>query len=85
MDKKVRYKFIEAMLDVHGQVKRENLTRRFGISYSQASRVFSQYSQLAPQNLSLNGKAYVKTQSYTARFLTTNAQTFLDALELVFE
>lgn len=51
---KERLEFVELLAYFHGTVSRDEIMNRFGISAASATNVLSQYSQMAPENLSYN-------------------------------
>ena len=51
---KERLEFVELLAYFHGTVSRDEIMNRFGISAASATNILSQYSQMAPENLSYN-------------------------------
>ena len=51
---KERLEFVELLAYFNGTVSRDEIMNRFGISAASATNVLSQYSQMAPENLSYN-------------------------------
>ena len=74
-----RLEFIEFRLFWEGGVRRSDITGFFGISIPQASKDFSQYQKLAPENVryNLSEKRYLATDSFKPRFLKPDADQYL--------
>lgn len=51
---KKRLEFVELLAYFNGTVSRDDIMNRFGISAASATNILSQYSQMAPENLSYN-------------------------------
>lgn len=78
-DVRQRLAMLEATVLWEGRVTTAALTRLFGISRGQASKDFSLYQQLAPDNLlyDLNLKAYRASDAFAPRFMRGTAEEFL--------
>lgn len=74
-----RLEFIEFRLFWEGGVRRSDIIGFFGISVPQASKDFTQYQKLAPENVryNLSEKRYLTTDSFKPRFLKPDADRYL--------
>lgn len=82
-DVRQRLAMLEATALWEGRVTTPVLTRLFGISRGQASKDFSLYHQLAPNNLAydLNQKAYFPTDHFHPCFIRGTADEYLRLIE----
>ena len=77
-----RLEFIEFRLFWEGGVNRADITDFFGVSVPQASKDFTLYRALAPDNVryDLSEKRYFATEEFQSRFLTPDADRYLTRL-----
>lgn len=63
-----RLRFIEFILVFYGSISRAELMAYYGIGGAQATRDFSDYKKIAPNNLILNqsSKRWLKTDNFKA-------------------
>lgn len=82
-DVRQRLAMLEATALWEGRVTTPVLTRLFGISRGQASKDFSLYHQLAPDNLvyDLNQKAYFPSDQFQPVFIRGTADEYLRLIE----
>ncbi len=87
IDKKVvpRFKFIEAMLLVHGECGRNHLIRAFGLGPAAASTLMSQYREICGDGVQLDHskKRTVPTQGFKPLYLNCPAEEFLEAAQIM--
>jgi hypothetical protein len=77
-----RLEFIEFRLFWDGELKRGDITERFGVSTPQASADLGTYRELAPANIIYDGskKRFLATPKFRPRFLKPNADRYLAQL-----
>lgn len=82
-DVRQRLAVLEASVLWEGSVTTGALTRRFGISRGQASKDFSRYHQIAPNNLRYDPfqKAYFATKTFEPKFMNGSAEEYMLLLE----
>jgi WYL domain len=80
-----RLEFIEFRLFWDGEINRQEIVDRFGISIPQASADVGAYRTLAPENIeySTTKKRYVATQNFEARLIAPNAERYLAQLRAI--
>src|SRR5216684_2534181 len=80
-----RLEFIEFRLYWEGRVNRADLTGEFGISVPQASLDLARYQQLAPGNMVYDkrAKTYLAAPGFRPRFVTPDADAFLNSLRSI--
>jgi len=74
-----RLEFIDFRLFWYGRFTRKAVTDYFGISAQQASADIQEYRRRAPENLDYDAvqRAYVRTQTFSAKFMTDAAERYL--------
>ena len=82
------FALIEAVIVAHGGVTRIHLQRAFDIAEAQATRIFSSYRALHPNNIALDNsdKLYKPMQTFRPVELEkfcVNAERFLDAAQVL--
>ncbi len=79
-----RLAFIEERLFWLGEVNRGDLTQRFSVSPSQASKDIARYLELSPSGLCYDksAKRYVANEDFRPAIATPNASRFLGELRL---
>jgi hypothetical protein len=77
-----RLEFIEFRLFWDGELKRGDITERFGVSTPQASADVATYREKAPANIVYDGsrKRFLATPKFRPRFLKPNADRYLAQL-----
>jgi hypothetical protein len=77
-----RLEFIEFRLFWEGGINRSDLTQQFGISVPQASNDLRRYEECAPGNLvyDKSQKRYLASAAFGPRFLSTDADQYLNRL-----
>lgn len=80
-----RLEFIEFCLFWDGELKRGDITQRFGVSTPQASIDLGAYREIAPENFVYDGsrKRFLATPEFRPRFLRPNADRYLAQLEAI--
>ncbi len=80
-----RLEFIEFRLFWEGHVNRGDLMDAFGVSVNQASTDLNRYLAMAPENMAYDksGRTYVRSSSFTPRFLQPDASFYLSKLRSV--
>ncbi|WCH25213.1 hypothetical protein [Aeromonas salmonicida] len=81
-----RLRFIEAMLALHGEVRRCHLQRAFGFgSASPASNVLSEFRALFPEAMVLDGKTktWLACAGFVPVLLTVEPQEYLHAAQVM--
>ena len=65
-----RLEFVELLAYFHGTVRRDEIMNRFGVSAASATNILSEYSQMAPENLTYNVhlKCYEISKSFEPIF-----------------
>ncbi|MAD75994.1 hypothetical protein [Pseudoalteromonas sp. SR41-6] len=83
----IRFSFIEAMINVHGSIKRCHLCRAFGVTEPTATRIFKEYRVKYPKNIVLDqsSKSYKKSDSFKVENLKIEANEFLNAAQIMSE
>ena len=81
--------YIEAMLATTGMIKREDLTKTFGVSLPTATRIFADFRRTYPGVMVLepSDKSYHPGCSFSTQTLTRRGTTpseFLSAVRIVF-
>lgn len=84
----VLYKFIDAYVDLYGEINTVILTNQFHMHRTKASKIFTQYKkhELNGNNLRFDeGKAkYVRTATFKKNFLLDDSSLFfLNSVEVV--
>ena len=79
-------KFIDAYVDLNGEINLSVLTSLFSVHRTKASKVISLYKQQAPSNLryDLSAKSYLKTLLFNKEFLSEDSFRYITAIELIF-
>lgn len=77
-----RLAFIEFRLQWDGKVNRTDVATKFGISLNQATNDLVAYAKAAPENIryDLSLRAYVRGENFSARYITSSAQSYLSQL-----
>ena len=80
-----RLEFIEFRLFWEGELNRNEITDRFGVSIPQASTDLSTYRALAPSNIEYNGskKRYEATPDFQPQLIVPSAERYLAQLRAV--
>jgi len=80
-----RLEFIEFRLFWEGEINRQEVTDRFGISIPQASADLGAYRTLAPENIeySTTKKRYVATGNFSPQLTVPNAERYLAQLRAI--
>jgi hypothetical protein len=80
-----RLEYIEFRLFWDGELKRGDITGRFGVSTPQASADLATYRERAPGNVDYDGsrKRFVATPKFRPHFLKPNADRYLAQLEAI--
>ena len=82
-----RLRYIEFRLFWDGQLSRQDLTRRFGISVPQASADIASYRKIAPTNLRYDAtrKRYLPSGKFSPLLFQPSSDEYLAQLQLVAE
>jgi hypothetical protein len=74
-----RHWFLELMAYWEGRVTTGHISRQFGLSRQQASKIISLYKQALPDNLSYNAprKGYVPTAAFKPRYINQDVNQYL--------
>ncbi|MGR3968461.1 hypothetical protein [Shewanella sp. 1180_01] len=85
-----RFRFIEAVLIVHGVIRRAHIERAFWVNSATASKVISLFKQASPSALKMSrsakyggGNINVRSINFKPIFLHTSPSEFLAAAELI--
>jgi len=80
--KLVRFKFVEAMIEAHGDINRHHIQRCFGIASAAASRVMTEY-KAASGNIFTQGTKIYPCGEFNKVFLDIDANEFISAAEIM--
>lgn len=85
-----KFRFIEAVLMVHGVIRRAHIERAFWVNSATASKVISLFKQASPSALKMSrsaqyggGNINVRSVNFKPMFLHTSPSEFLEAAELI--
>ncbi|MGF1903538.1 hypothetical protein [Aliivibrio salmonicida] len=80
-------RFIDAYVELHGEINTNVITTQFQLHRATASRILAQYQKKKPSNLhyNLSKKRYVKGYTFEKVFLINESSfLYLNAIELVY-
>lgn len=80
-----RFKLIEAMILLKGEVQRKHLERAFQLSSPSASRTFALYHAQAPNQIVYqhSSKRLVATSTFTPSFLKDDPEEYIAAATMI--
>lgn len=85
-----RFRFIEAVLMIHGMIRRVHIERAFWVQPAAASRIITEYKEAVPGALTCTrsakygaGAVNLPTPGFQPVFLNVAPQEFLAAAELM--
>lgn len=79
-------KFIDAYLDLHGEINAKIITDQFGLHRSTASALMTKYRDIRPGNtrFKVGKNVHERTYIFEKTILKTSSFEYLNAIELAF-